>query len=182
MICDRSFRRDIAIAGIVLLCLVIAGVARAKRRPATDEQAPVVAEQPTNLDGESQQPIDVEGRPVRKSTRQVVLDKIASHKEIIAENPRDEEVPAYQLAIANLHIYKLGDYEAASAELEELISGFPESNLAAQAYVKLGKCYESMGWSGVADATYKRMERHFPEGSGSWEYARAKRRGAENIY
>jgi tetratricopeptide (TPR) repeat protein len=161
-----------------LLCIVIAGVVRAVRRPAAeDEAATVSAANPTNLDGDVQHVVEVGNRLERKSTRQVALDAIAGHKAKIAEDPNHREVPAYQLAIANLHIFKLGDYESAASELEELISRSPESNLAAQAYAKLGKCYESLGWSGVADATYKRMERHFPEGSGSWEYARAKQRG-----
>jgi TolA-binding protein len=111
-----------------------------------------------------------------------VLDAIAEHREIIAEDPKHRDVPAYRLAIANLYIVKLGDYESASLELEELLSKSPESNLSAQAYAKLGKCYEGLGWRGVADNVYKRMAQQFPEGSPTWEYARAKRRGDENIY
>ena len=183
MTSNRAFVRDIALAGAVLVCLVVAGAIRAARRPAPEEETPaVVTADPTNLDGESHQPLDVAGRPERKSARQVALDEIASHRERIAEDPGDEDVPAYQLAIANLHITKLGDYETASIELEELISHFPESTLVAQAYTKLARCYENMGWRGVADTTYKKMMRHFPEGSPNWEYARAKRRGATDIY
>ena len=179
---DHSLVRDIAIAGTVLLCIVVVGIVRAARRSAPDRGMSVATAAPTNLDGESQQSIDVVGRPERKSNRQVVLDKIAKHKEKIAENPKRDEVPAYQLAIANLYITKLGDYETASIHLEELISQSPENNLAPQAYAKLAKCYESMGWRDMADATYRRMMRHFPEDSPNHQYARAKRRGAENIY
>jgi len=178
MMRDRALIRDIAIAAAILLCLVIAGVVRAVRRPAAEDEATaVLAANPTNLDGEVQHVFEIGNRLERKTNRQVALDAIASHKAKIAEDPDHQEVPAYQLAIANLHIFKLGDYESAASELEELISSSPESNLLAQAYAKLGKCYENLGWRGVADNTYKKMERHFPEGSGSWEYARAKRRG-----
>jgi len=179
---DRSFVRDIAIAGTILLCLVVAGIIRAARKPAPEEETRVVAEEARNLDGQTQELINVENRPERKPTRQVVLEEIDKHKQKIAEDPKDEEVPAYQLAIANLYVTKLGDYEAASIQLEELIEQFPDSDLAAQAYAKLAKCYEGLGWRGVADATYKRMMEHFPDDSASHQYARAKRSGAENIY
>jgi len=177
MMKDRAFIRDIAIAATILLCIALAGIVRATRRPAPDQEDAVAALQATNLDGDVQLVVEAENRPERKSGRQVVLDAIVQHKEKIAEDPNDPEVPAYQLALANLYITKLGDYEAASVELEEMISQFPDSNLLAQAYAKLGNCYENLGWRGVADNPYKKMERHFPEGSGSWEYARAKQRG-----
>lgn len=182
MVWDRSFIREIAIAGTVLLCLVVVGVVRATRRPARDEETPAMAGVSTNLDGETQEVFQVTNRPVRKAAHQLVLDAIAEHREVIAEDSDHKDVPAYQLAIANLYISKLGDYESAASELEEIVSRFPDSNLSAQAYAKLGKCYENLGWRGVANNTYKRMMRHFPEGSPNWEYASAKRRGDDNIY
>ncbi len=183
MVWDRSFIREIAIAGTVLFCLVVVGVVRATRRPAQDEQTPAaMAGVSTNLDGQTQELFQATDRPVRKAAQQLVLDAIAEHREVIAEDPNHEDVPAYQLAIANLYISKLGDYESASSELEEIVSRVPDSNLSAQAYAKLGKCYENLGWRGVVNNTYKRMMRHFPEGSPNWEYASAKRRGDDNIY
>ena len=179
---DRSLQRDIVIGGIVLLCLVAVGVFRAVRRPAAETEEQVVALAPTDLDGTAQELVDGANRPVRKAPRQAVHDQIEEHKEKIALDPSHEEVPAYQLAIANLYITKLGDFDSASVQLEEMISQFPESNLTAQAYVKLAKCYEYMGLPAMADTTYRKMMRHFPEGSTNWEYARAKRRGDANIY
>jgi len=179
---DRAFVRDIAVAGILLLCIVVVGIVRAVRQPVPQDETGVAAENPRDLDGVTQELIDTANRAERKSSRQVVLDQIAKHEEKIAQNPKDREVPAYQLAIANLYVTKLGDYETASVYLEKLIEDSPDSNLAAQAYVKLAKCYEGLGWQGVADATYKRMMDHFPEDSASHEYARAKRSRTEGIY
>jgi TolA-binding protein len=182
MMWDGASKRDFVVAGTLLLCIALAAVVRAVRRPAPEEETAVAAENRTNLDGDIQVVVETGDRPLRKSGRQVVFDAIAQHKEKIAEDPSNEEVPAYQLAIANLYIAKLGDYEAASVQLEEMIEQFPESNMTAQAYVKLGNCYENLGWRGVADNTYKKMERHFPEGSENWEYARAKQRRVDNVY
>ncbi len=182
MILDRSFQRDIVIGGIVLICLVVLGVFRAARRPDIQATGQMAALTPTDLDGRSHQLLDAASRPVRKSTRGAVLEQIEKHKKRIALDPSDQEVPAYQLAIANLYITKLADFESASVQLEEMIAEFPESNLVPQAYVKLAKCYEYMRLPGMADATYARMMRHFPEDSTNWEYARAKRRGDANIY
>jgi len=179
---DRSLQRDIVIGGIVLLCLVGFGALRAARRPATATEGETAAQIATDLDGRSHELLGAANRPIRKSTREAVLEQIAKHREKIAMDPSDEEVPAYQLAIANLYITKLADFESASVQLEEMIAQFPESNLTAQAYVKLAKCYEYMGLPSMADATYAKMMRHFPEGSANWEYARAKRRGDANIY
>ena len=179
---DRAFVRDIAVAGTILFCLIVVGIARAVRQPVPQDETQVAAENPRDLDGVTQQPIDTTNRPERQSSRQVVLDQIAKHEEKIAANPKDREVPAYQLAIANLYVTKLGDYEAASIQLEKLIEDSPDSNLAPQAYVKLAKCYESLGWQGVADATYKRMMKHFPEDSANHEYARAKRSRTKGVY
>ena len=179
---DRTLQRDIVIGGIVLLCLIAVGAFRAARRPASDEAGQVVAQAPTDLDGRSHEPIDVANRPLRKSAREAVLEQIDKHEEKIALDPAHEEVPAYQIAIANLYITKLGDFESASVQLEQMISQFPDSNLTAQAYAKLAKCYEYMRLPTMADATYRKMMNHFPEGSSNWEYARAKRRGDANIY
>jgi tetratricopeptide (TPR) repeat protein len=140
-----------------------------------------VTENPRDLDGNTRELLDVGKRPERKSSQQVVLEAIEEHKEKIASDPEDREVPAYQLAIANLYVTKLGDYETASIHLEELIEEFPDSNLVSEAYAKLGNCYENLGWSSVAKATYKRMMKHFPEDSESYAYARAKREGAKNV-
>lgn len=179
---DRAFVRDMTIAGTMLLCLIVGCIIHAARRSTPEEETRVVIEQPTNLDGETQELVNVENRPERKSTRQVVLEEIDKHKERIARDPDDQEVPAYQLAIANLYVTKLGDYEAASIQLEELVEQFPESNQVSQAYAKLANCYESLGWRSVADSTYKRMMKHFPDDSASYEYARAKRYGDKNVY
>jgi len=179
---DRAFVRDMTIAGAMLLCLIVGCIIHAARGPAPKEETPVAAEQPTNLDGEVQEPIEVAARPERKSPRQTVLDEIAAHKEKIALDPKDEDVPAYKLAIANLYVGKLGDHMSASVELEELISQFPDSDLTAQAYTKLARCYEKIGWPDVATATYRKMMRHFPEDSPSHEYARAKRYGTEGVH
>lgn len=179
---DRYFVRDISIAGALLLCLIIGCVIQTVRKPAQQGEVRTVTEKPTDLDGETRELLNVENRPERKATRQVVLEQIEKHEEKIASDPEDREVPAYQLAIANLYVTKLGDYEAASIQLEELIEQFPDSNLASEAYAKLGNCYENLGWSSVANATYKRMMNHFPEDSESHEYARAKRYGAKNVY
>jgi TolA-binding protein len=182
MTLDRSLQRDIVIGGIVLLCLVGLGAFRAARQPATATEGQTTAQVSTDLDGRSHQLLDAANRPIRKSTRQAVLEQIDKHKDKIALDPADEEVPAYQVAIANLYITKLADFESASVQLEEMISEFPDSNLVPQAYVKLAKCYDYMGLPSMADATYAKMMRHFPEGSTNWEYARAKRRGDANIY
>jgi|GEM_PF-4675744 len=182
MTLDRSLQRDIVIGGIVLLCLVGLGAFRAARRPAEQDASEVVARTSTDLDGRSHALLDAANRPIRKSTREAVLEQIEKHKDKIALDPGDQEVPAYQVAIANLYITKLADFESASAQLEEMISEFPDSNLVPQAYVKLAKCYDYMGLPSMADATYAKMMRHFPEGSTNWEYARAKRRGDANIY
>ena len=179
---DRAFVRDIAIAGTILFCLIVVGIARAVRQPVPQDETQVAPQNPRDLDGVTQEPIDTANRPERQSARQVVLDQIVKHEEKIAANPKDREVPAYQLAIANLYVTKLGDYEAASIQLEELIEQFPESNQVPQAYASLGKCYESLGWQSVADATYKRMMKHFPEDSASHQYAQAKRNRTKGIY
>jgi tetratricopeptide (TPR) repeat protein len=179
---DKAFVRDIAIAGILLLCIVVVGIVRATRQPVSQEETAVAVENPKDLDGVTQELLDSENRPERRSSRQVVLDQIAKHEEKIAQNPTDTEVPAYQLAIANLYVTKLGDYESASVYLERLIEQSPDSNLVSQAYVKLAKCYESLGWQSVADATYKRMMDHFPEDSANYEYARAKQSRTQGIY
>jgi len=173
---NRFFTRDIVIAGALLLCIIVVGAVRAARRPAPEQEVPG-ALSPTNLDGEVHNVVEVMNRPERKADRQVALDAIASHEAKIAEDPSHVEVPAYRLAIANLYITRLGDLEFASVHLDALISQFPESNLAAQAYAKLANCYENMGDWSLADYTYRKMMNHFPEGSANWEYARAKRFG-----
>ena len=178
---DRYFVRDISIAGALLLCLIIGCVIQTVRKPAEQGEVGSVAENPTDLDGNARELLDGENRPERKSSRQVVLDAIEEHKEKIASDPEDREVPAYQLAIANLYVTKLGDYEAASIHLEELVEEFPDSNLVSEAYAKLGNCYENLGWSSLAKATYKKMMSHFPEDSQSYAYARAKRYGDTNV-
>ena len=173
---NRFFTRDIVIAGALLLCIIVAGAVRAARRPAPEQEVPVTLS-PTNIDGKVHNVVEDMNRPERKSDRQVALDAIVSHETKISKNPSHVEVPAYRLAIANLYITRLGDLESAAVHLDALISEFPESNLAGQAYAKLADCYENMGhWTG-AESTYREMMNHFPEGSARWEYADAKLRG-----
>jgi len=182
VIWDRSFVRDVVIAGSISFCLIVIGIYRAARRPATDGKTSVGAQVRVDLDGKAQEPIPGADRPSRKSLRQLALEEIARHEEVIALDPEGTDTPAYTLAIANLYSQKVGDHESAAAYLEELIAHFPESDLVPQAFAKLARCYENLGMETTAEATYKRMMRSFPEHSNNWEYARAKLRGVENVY
>ena len=62
---DRAFVRDIAIAGTILFCLIVVGIARAVRQPVPQDETQVAPQNPRDLDGVTQEPIDTANRPER---------------------------------------------------------------------------------------------------------------------
>jgi tetratricopeptide (TPR) repeat protein len=97
--------------------------------------------------------------------------QIQEYQRKIDANPQGEETPAYLMAMGNLYLQKLGDYEKAKTPYEHIILEFPDSEERRQAFLQLEACYRTQKDRTGLKWLYEKMLEAFPEDSQEYQYA-----------
>ncbi len=164
----------LAIIAVVSLILVI-GLTRSNdgenaQDETTQAQRPVITvDQLTQEDMRAV--LERDPGPLRPGEREHVQQTISSHQTAFDAEPESPDAPAYLRAMANLQLQKLGEYEEAARNYEQIILNYPEWESTRMVYGDLMTCYEQLNdMANIAWLVNLMMER-FPEDSEEYHFA-----------
>lgn len=164
----------LAIIVVVILILII-GISRSNdgdsdQDGVTQAQRPVVTVDQLTQD-ELHAVLERDPGPMRPGERELILQTITSHQAAFDAEPESPDAPAYLRAMANLQLQKLGEYEEAARNYEQIILNYPEWESTRMVYGELMTCYEMLNDStNVAWLANLMMER-FPDDSEEYHFA-----------
>lgn len=102
-----------------------------------------------------------------------VQQQIAAYEQQIQAEPQSEDTPARLLAVANLYMTRLRDYDKAATTYEYLIQQYPTWEHIGQVYIQLSTCYTNAGKQAEANRLAMRMLEIFPPDSQEYLYAQS---------
>jgi hypothetical protein len=133
----------------------------------------------------TEHPAGPPAQPVLSPQEEAQKD-IDTYRKKIDADPKSEDAPPLQLAMGNLYLTKLLDYEKAAETYEWYIQQYADAHPAdlRTAFVQLATCYERLGEKHANEADnkypeklnrlYMDMMKRYPEDSQEYLFAKAK--------
>ena len=171
-------RKNWPLMAAMAVCLIVAGILAAR-----SDGGEAAANATASLDISDVAPnvgnpdalaaLGVEAAPRKPSETEHARTVIAEHQAAIEADPDAHDVPALLRASGNLYRQKVGDYEAAAEQYENLIYNHPDWPGTRGAYVNLAHCYKQLGEKEKERNLYRRMLTVFEEGTEEHNFAAA---------